>query len=53
MQNCGLASGLALLMGGLATIGLAPAIFAPLMNVTGSSLATWWHNRVPREDMTP
>jgi bile acid:Na+ symporter, BASS family len=51
MQNGGLASGLALLMGGLATIGLAPAIFGPLMNVTGSSLATWWHNRVPQEDL--
>jgi BASS family bile acid:Na+ symporter len=51
MQNGGLASGLALLMGGLATIGLAPAIFGPLMNVTGSSLATWWHGKVPKEDL--
>jgi len=47
MQNSGLASGLALLMGGMATIGLAPAIFGPLMNITGSSLATWWHGRIP------
>jgi BASS family bile acid:Na+ symporter len=51
MQNGGLASGLALLMGGMATIGLAPAIFGPLMNVTGSSLATWWHGKVPPEDL--
>lgn len=51
MQNGGLASGLALLMGGMATIGLAPAIFGPLMNVTGSSLATWWHGRIPKEDL--
>ena len=51
MQNSGLASGLALLMGGLATIGLAPAIFGPLMNITGSSLATWWHGKVPKEDI--
>jgi BASS family bile acid:Na+ symporter len=50
MQNGGLASGLALLMGGMATIGLAPAIFGPLMNVTGSSLATWWHGKIPPED---
>ncbi|HMC87098.1 MAG TPA: bile acid:sodium symporter family protein [Chitinophagaceae bacterium] len=50
MQNAGLASGLALLMGGLATIGLAPAIFGPMMNVTGSSLANWWHTRMPEED---
>lgn len=51
MQNGGLASGLALLMGGLATIGLAPAIFGPLMNITGSSLATWWHGKIPPEDL--
>ena len=51
MQNGGLASGLALTLGGLATIGLAPAIFGPLMNITGSSLATWWHGRVPKEDL--
>jgi BASS family bile acid:Na+ symporter len=45
MQNSGLASGLAILMGGVATIGLAPAIFGPVMNVSGSSLATWWHGK--------
>ncbi|MGZ3756641.1 MAG: bile acid:sodium symporter family protein [Mucilaginibacter sp.] len=50
MQNAGLASGLALLMGGMATIGLASAIFGPLMNVTGSSLATWWHGKIPKVD---
>lgn len=42
MQNGGLASGLALQMGKVATVGLAPAIFGPMMNITGSSLATWW-----------
>jgi BASS family bile acid:Na+ symporter len=47
MQNAGLASGLALTMGKLATVGLAPAVFGPLMNTTGSSLASWWHNRDP------
>jgi BASS family bile acid:Na+ symporter len=51
MQNSGLASGLALLMGGMATIGLAPAIFGPVMNVSGSTLATWWHGRVPEESL--
>jgi BASS family bile acid:Na+ symporter len=45
MQNAGLASGLALQMGKVATIGLAPAVFGPLMNITGSSLATWWRGR--------
>lgn len=48
LQNSGLASGLALQMGKVATVGLAPAIFGPLMNITGSSLATWWHNKPPR-----
>ncbi|MFY0606802.1 MAG: bile acid:sodium symporter family protein [Cyclobacteriaceae bacterium] len=41
MQNSGLASGIALEMGRVATMGLAPAVFGPLMNITGSSLATW------------
>lgn len=45
MQNGGLASGLALQMGKVATVGLAPAIFGPLMNITGSSLATWWRSK--------
>src|SRR6266487_594139 len=50
MQNAGLASGLALAMGKLATAGLAPAIFGPVMNITGSSLASWWHNHLPEDD---
>jgi bile acid:Na+ symporter, BASS family len=49
MQNGGLASGIALTMGKLATVGLAPAIFGPTMNITGSSLATWWHGKPPEE----
>ena len=49
MQNSGLASGLALTMGKLATVGLAPAVFGPTMNITGSTLATWWHRKPPEE----
>lgn len=49
MQNGGLASGIAKEMGKIATVGLAPAVFGPLMNVTGSALASWWHNRQPKE----
>jgi len=49
MQNGGLASGLAMQMGKIATVGLAPAVFGPLMNITGSSLATWWRGRPPKE----
>jgi BASS family bile acid:Na+ symporter len=45
LQNAGMASGLALTMGKLATVGLAPAVFAPIMNITGSSLALWWRAR--------
>ena len=48
MQNGGLASGLALQMGKVATVGLAPAIFGPLMNVTGSALASWWRSKPPK-----
>jgi quinoprotein glucose dehydrogenase len=47
MQNAGLASGLALAMGRLATVGLAPAVFGPMMNISGSALATWWHRKPP------
>lgn len=49
MQNGGLASGLALNMGKMATVGLAPTIFGSLMNVTGSTLASWWHQRPPKD----
>lgn len=45
MQNGGLASGIALEMGKMATVGLAPAIFGPWMNISGSSLASWWRDR--------
>jgi BASS family bile acid:Na+ symporter len=45
MQNGGLASGIAKEMGKLATVGLAPAVFGPLMNITGSILASYWHRR--------
>jgi bile acid:Na+ symporter, BASS family len=49
MQNGGLASGLALQMGKVATVGLAPAIFGPLMNITGSILASWWRGKPTKE----
>jgi BASS family bile acid:Na+ symporter len=52
MQNGGLASGLALTMGKLATVGLAPAVFGPLMNTTGSILASYWH-RKPVDEKEP
>ncbi len=45
LQNAGLGSGLALAMGKLSTVGLASAVFSPIMNITGSSLALWWRAR--------
>ena len=45
MQNGGLASGIANSLGKIATMGLAPAVFGPLMNVTGSILASYWHGK--------
>ncbi len=50
MQNAGLASGIAKEMGKIATVGLAPAVFGPLMNITGSILASYWHRRPPKKD---
>jgi BASS family bile acid:Na+ symporter len=47
MPNAGLASGLAMTIGNIATVGLAPAVYGPLMNVTGSTLASWWRTRIP------
>jgi BASS family bile acid:Na+ symporter len=52
MQNAGLASALAKGMGKIATVGLASVIFGTMMNVTGSSLASWWHNRPPGDEST-
>jgi bile acid:Na+ symporter, BASS family len=45
MQNAGLASGIAIQMGKVATVGLASAIAAPWMTISGSLLANWWRNK--------
>ena len=52
LQNTGLASGLAFGMGKVATVGLAPALFGPLMNVTGSLLAVHWGRNPPPSTST-
>jgi bile acid:Na+ symporter, BASS family len=49
MQNAGLASGIALQMGKVATVGLASAIAAPWMSISGALLANWWRNRTLKE----
>jgi len=45
MQNGGLASGIAYSLGKISTMGLAPAVFGPFMNISGSILASYWNKR--------
>lgn len=45
MQNGGVATGLALQMGKVSTVGLASTIFGPLQNITGSALANWFRKQ--------
>ena len=49
MQNGGVATGLALAMGKVATVGLASAIFGPLQNLTGSALVNIFKKRPVKE----
>ena len=51
LQNGGLASGIALGMGKVATVGLAPAVFGPWMNISGSMLANFWRDRPPKDEI--
>ena len=50
MQNGGLASALASKISANPAVALAPAIFGPWMNITGSVLSSWWHNRPPKDE---
>ena len=45
MQNGGMASALAMNVLKNTQAALAPAIFGPWQNVSGSILATWWRRR--------
>jgi bile acid:Na+ symporter, BASS family len=49
LQNGGMATGIAGSMGKLATVGLAPAVFSPWMNISGSILANYWHKHPTAE----
>jgi BASS family bile acid:Na+ symporter len=49
LQNGGMASGLAGVLGKLGTMGLAAAIFSPWMNISGSMLANHWRRRTERQ----
>jgi BASS family bile acid:Na+ symporter len=42
LQNSGMAAGLAKSLGKVATLGLVPIVFGPVMNIIASSLANWW-----------
>jgi BASS family bile acid:Na+ symporter len=56
MQNGGMASGIAIDVLKSTSAALAPAIFGPWMNVSGSLLAGWWRRRPVRktpEDRPP
>ena len=51
MQNGGLATSIASdTLGKASTVGLAPAVFGSLMNITGSTLALWWRSRPTPEE---
>ena len=45
LQNGGMASGLAMYVLKSPLAALAPAVFGPWMNISGSMLAAWWHRR--------
>jgi len=47
MQNGGMATGIAMEVLKSAKAALAPAIFGPWMNISGSILASWWRRRPP------
>jgi len=53
LQNAGMASGLAISALKSAEAGLAPAVFGPWMNVSGSVLASWWRSRPPASPEGP
>ena len=50
MQNGGMATGLAMSVLKSANAALAPAIFGPWMNVSGSVLATWWKKKLIKNE---
>lgn len=52
MQNAGMVSGIAKVLGKIATVGLASAICGPLMGFTASVLASYWSNNAPQDEKT-
>lgn len=54
LQNGGMASGIAAELNKVATLGLAPIVFGPVMNITASTIANWWrdHPVIPATEQT-
>ena len=50
LQNSGMAAGLAKDLGKVATLGLVPIVFGPVMNVIASTLANWWRAHPAESD---
>ncbi len=53
LQNGGMAAVLATTVLQKSTAAVAPALFGPLMNVTGSLLAAWWSKNAPSPTAIP
>jgi BASS family bile acid:Na+ symporter len=49
-QNAGLVSGIAKVMGKIATVGLATAVCGPIMGFSSSILASYWNSNSPKEE---
>lgn len=52
-QNAGLVSGIAKVMGKIATVGLATAICGPIMGFSSSILASYWNSNPPLNEHEP
>jgi bile acid:Na+ symporter, BASS family len=52
LQNSGMAAGLAKELGKVATLGLVPIVFGPVMNLISSILANWWRNHPVEKQST-
>jgi BASS family bile acid:Na+ symporter len=48
-QNAGLVSGIAKVMGKIATVGLATAVCGPIMGFSSSILASYWNSNPPKD----
>ncbi len=53
MQNAGMVSGIAKVMGKIATVGLASAICGPIMGLSASVLASYWSGKQQKDEVQP